>query len=115
MGLQVQVRQSGDVTILDLQGRVTIGKANDAFATAMRQSLEGGAKKLLLNFSGVSQIDSSGISTMVRTFVSLGRAGGSLKLIGASGRVYDVLEVTRLLASIPHFKAEADALASFSS
>ncbi|MBI3404398.1 MAG: STAS domain-containing protein [Acidobacteria bacterium] len=114
MGLQVEIRQSGDVTILDLQGRLTIGTANDSLSASLRQSLEGGAKKLLINFSGVNQIDSSGISTVVRTFVSLSRTGGALKMMGASGRVHDVLEVTRLLSSIPHFASEQDAVRSFS-
>lgn len=113
MGLLVEVRQSGDVTILVLQGRVTIGKANDTFSTSLRESMDGGAKKLLVNLSGVSQIDSSGISTMVRAFVTLNRNGGTLKLLGATGRVHDVLEVTRLLSSIPNFAAESEALASF--
>ncbi len=113
MGLQVLTRISGDVTVLDLQGRVTIGKGNDALANALRESMEGGCKKLLLNMTGISQMDSSGISTMVRAFVTLSRGGGSLKIAGASGRVRDVLEVTRLLASIPNFPTEAEALQSF--
>jgi len=58
-------------------------------------------------------VDSSGISTVVRAFVSLSRDGGALKLVGATGRVRDVLEVTRLLASIPNFATEAEALQSF--
>lgn len=113
MGLQIVARQSGAVSILDLQGRITIGKGNDILATALRTSLEGGCSKLLLNLTGVNQIDSSGVSTVVRAFVTLSRTGGALKLLGASGRVRDVLEVTRLLASIPHFQTEAEALESF--
>lgn len=113
MGLQVVVRQSEDVSILDLQGRITIGKGNDVLCATLRTSMEGGCSKLLLNLTGVNQIDSSGVSTVVRTFVTLSRSGGALKLLGASGRVHDVLEVTRLLASIPHFQAEAEALESF--
>jgi len=113
MGLQLEVRKSGDITILDLQGRITIGKGNDALCNGLRSCMEDGCKKLVLNLGGISQIDSSGISTMVRAFVSLSRDGGALKLVGATGRVHDVLEVTRLLSSIPNFAKEADALASF--
>lgn len=113
MGLQVVIRKSGDVTIVDLQGRVTIGKSNDTLSTTLRDSMENGCKKLVLNLRGVDQVDSSGISTMVRAFVTLNRAGGAMKLTGASGRVYDVLEVTRLLSSIPHFGSEAEAIQSF--
>ena len=113
MGLQVAVRQSGDVKVVDLQGRVTIGKGNDALAGALRECMESGCKKLVLNLAGVNQVDSSGISTMVRAFVTLSRSGGAMKLMGATGRVHDVLEVTRLLNSIPNFGTEADALQSF--
>ena len=113
MGLQIAVRQAGDVTILDMQGRATIGSGNDALTSTLKQTLDGGARKLLLNLKGLSQIDSSGISTVVRAFVTLGRTGGGLKLLSPNGRVRDVLEVTRLLASIPHFESEADAVKSF--
>lgn len=113
MGLQILTRMSGEVTILDLQGRVTIGKGNDALSSALRESMEGGCKKLLLNMTGITQMDSSGISTMVRAFVTLTRNGGSLRIAGATGRVRDVLEVTRLLASIPNFATEKEALQSF--
>ena len=113
VGLQMAIRQSGDVTILDLQGRVTIGLGNDLFNSKLRQVVEGGSRKVLVNLGGTTQIDSSGISTIVRTFVTLERGGGSLKLLSPKGRVRDVLEVTRLLSTIPSFDDEAKALASF--
>jgi len=70
-------------------------------------------RKLLVNLAGTTQIDSSGISTIVRTFVTMERAGGNLRLLGPSGRVREVLEVTRLLSSIPTYDDEAKAVASF--
>ena len=113
MDLQATIRESGGVTILDLEGRITIGTGNDRLGVEVRRLIESGARKVLLNLSRVSMIDSSGISTLVRTFVTLGRAGGSLKLVGVQGRVRDVLGVTRLLNVIPSFDDEAAALASF--
>ena len=113
MGLQISSRQSGDVTILDLQGRATIGRSNDELSTQLRGLIEGGARKLLVNLSGVSQVDSSGISTIVRSFVTVRRLGGSLKLAHATGHVLEVLELTRLIQTIPSFADEATALASF--
>jgi anti-sigma B factor antagonist len=115
VGLQIAVRQAGDVTVLDLQGRATIGLGNDLLNTKLRQVVEGGARKVLVNLEGTSQIDSSGISTLVRTFVTLGRVGGSLKLLKPMGRVRDVLEVTRLMTSIPTFDDEGQAVGSFRS
>lgn len=113
MGLQIIVRQSGDITILDVQGRATIGLGNDLLNSKLRQVVDGGARKLLINLAGASQVDSSGISTIVRTFVTVQKSGGALKLMNPSGRVREVLEVTRLLTSIPTFDDETSALASF--
>ena len=115
MGLQISSRQSGDVTILDLQGRATIGVSNDSLSAELRKLTEAGPSKVLVNLAGVPQMDSSGISTLVRSFVTLERQGGALKLLGPSGHVREVLELTRLIHSIPTFQEEAEALASFRS
>jgi anti-sigma B factor antagonist len=113
VGLQITIRESNNVTILDLQGRVTIGLSADTLANQLRDLVDAGVRKVLLNFSGVPQVDSSGITALVRSFVSLQRLGGTLKLLRPSGRVREVLELTRLLQSIPAFDDEAAALASF--
>jgi len=113
VGLEITIREEGDVTILELKGRATIGLGNDMLNAKLRQVVESGAKKLLINLAGMTQIDSSGISSIVRTFVTLERNQGTLKLLGPVGRVKEVLAVTRLLAAIPTFEAEAAALTSF--
>ena len=113
MNLQILTRQSGDVTILDLQGRVTIGVSNDVLIVRLRELLDSGVRKVLINLEGVPAMDSSGISSLVRSFVSLERMGGSLRLLRPSGHVREVLELTRLLHSIPNFDDEAQAVASF--
>ena len=111
--LEASVRQSADVTILDLEGRATIGPGNDLLASELGRLVQGGARKLLVNLRGVKQVDSSSISTLVRTFVSLQNTGGSLKLLSPQGRVRAVLSLTRLLKAIPNFDDEGAALASF--
>lgn len=113
MGLQLSSRKSGDVTIVDLRGRVTIGRPNDALSAELRKLAEAGPCDILVNLAGVTQVDSSGISTIVRSFVTLERRGGRLKLVNAVGHVREVLELTRLIRSIPTFENEAAALASF--
>ena len=113
MGLQTTIRKSGDVTIVDLEGRAIIGASSDLLARELERLLQSGARKLLVNLTGVTQVDSSGISTLVRAFVTLGRSGGSLKLLGVRGRVRGVLSVTRLLKAIPNFDDETTALSSF--
>ncbi len=113
MGLQLSIRQSADVTILDLQGRATIGRGNDLLSSHLRKLIGDGTRKVLLNLAGVPQVDSSSLSTIVRTFVSLGRQGGSLKLFCPRGSVRMVLETLHLLDVIPSFEDEAEAVASF--
>jgi anti-sigma B factor antagonist len=113
VSLQITLRTVGDVSIVDLRGRATIGLGNDLLNSQLRQLVDGGWRKVLVNLASVTQMDSSGISTMVRMFVTLQRTGGSLKLLSPVGRVKEVLELTRLLSSIPHFEDEAQALASF--
>lgn len=113
MGLQISTRKSGNVAILDLQGRITIGPSNDALSSELRRLAEAGPAEVIVNLTGVAQMDSSGISTVVRSFVSLERQGGGLRLLNPTGHVKEVLELTRLINSIPTFYDEAKALGSF--
>ena len=115
MGLQIATRHVGDVVIIDLQGRATIGPTNDSLSANLRQLIDGGSTKILLNLTGATQIDSSSISTIVRAFVSLKNRDGSLKLLSPRGNVKMVLEMLRLLNVIPHFDDETTAIISFES
>lgn len=113
MGLQISIRESDDVTILDLQGRATIGFDSDLLSSHLQRLVANGVRKLLLNLADVTQLDSSGISAITGAYVSLNRQGGSLKLLRPCGRVRAVLRVIRLLDIIPAFEDETQALASF--
>jgi anti-anti-sigma factor len=111
--LQISIRESGDVTILDLRGRATIGVDGDLLISHLQRLVANGVRKLLLNLADVTQLDSSGISAITGTYVSLARQGGSLKLLRPRGRVRTVLRVIRLPDIIPTFEDETQALASF--
>ena len=113
MDPQISTRKSGDVTILDLQGKLTMGVGDDLLSSHLRKLVDSGSGKLVLNLEDVTQVDSSGICTIVRTFVTLRRSGGSLKLLHPRGQVRMVLDVTRLAEAIPTFEEETQALASF--
>jgi anti-sigma B factor antagonist len=115
VGLQVAIRKSGDVTILDVQGKATIGRNNELLNQNLRKAFDDGARKILVNLAGVTQVDSSGISTIVRTFVTLHNAGGDLKLLGLAARVKMVFDLMGLLRAIPSFDNEKEAVASFAS
>ena len=111
--LQVSIRESGDVTILDLRGRATIGDGRFLLTAHLRKLVARGARKLLLNLADVTQLDRAGISPAVGTYVSLSRQGGSLKLVCPRGRVQDLLRDMRVADLIPSFEDETQALASF--
>lgn len=113
MGLEISIRAVNGVTILDLQGRATIGENTDKLNRELRRLVAEGTLKVLLNLAQVVMMDSSGIATIAGTYVSLARDGGSLKLLLPSDRVREVLTVMRLIHSIPTFEDEAEALASF--
>jgi anti-anti-sigma factor len=113
VGLQISTRESGDVTVLDLRGRATIGVDSNLLVDHLNKLVASGVPKLLLNLADVTQLDSTGISAIVGTYVSLKRQDGSLKLLCPRGRVRAVLRVSRLLEIIPTFEDEMEALASF--
>jgi len=113
MALEISTRESDGVTIVDLQGRATIGPNTDSMNLQLRKLTAGGRRKLLLNLAGLTAMDSSGIATIAGTYVSLVREGGSLKLLRPTGRVREVLVVMPLLNSIPTFEDETEAVASF--
>jgi anti-sigma B factor antagonist len=102
-----------DVTILDLRGRSTIGGDSDLLSSRLQKLLAIGVRKLLLNLADLTQVDSSGISAIVGTYVSLKRRGGDLKLLCPRGRVLAVMGLVHLLDIIPSFEDETQALASF--
>ena len=113
MSVKLTSRQVGDVTVLDAAGRITLGEGASAFRDAIRDFAAKGNKKLLLNLSEVSYIDSSGIGEMVSGFTTVTNNGGQLKLVGLSKRVKDLLQITKLYTVFEAFDDEADAIRSF--
>lgn len=116
VGLHISIRTSNDVTILDLRGRATIdADESELLESQLQKLVANGARKVLLNLADLTQIDSSGLSVIVGTCVSLRRQGGDLRILSPCGLVLEVFRVVRLLESIPSFEDEAQALASFQS
>jgi anti-anti-sigma factor len=113
VSLQVSIRQVGDVTILDLRGRSTIGSDTELLRSHLQALVANRVHKLLLNLAELTQIDSSAVSILVRTYVSLTHLRGELKLLRPSGRVLMLLNMIHLLDIIPSFEDETQALASF--
>lgn len=112
MGLQISIREFGDVNIVDLLGRSTSGES-EPLRGNLRDLIAAGKRKLLLNLTNVTQLDTSGVGVIVQTYVSLRRRDGDLKLLGVGGQVLEVLTLAALLEVIPNFENEPDAVESF--
>jgi anti-anti-sigma factor len=114
VGLQISIRESADVTILDLRGRSTIdGGESELLSSRLEELVANGVRKLLLNLADLTQVDSSGVSVIVGMYVSLRKQGGDLKFLCPCGRVLEVLGTLHLLDIISSFEDETQALASF--
>jgi anti-anti-sigma factor len=111
--MEIIVRESGTIPILEVRGRLTIGDPSEQLHDALEAVAQTGAHKVIVDLNGVPQIDSSGISALVRISIKLTREGGALRLICRRGRVRDALTVTRLVEAIPTFDTESAALANF--
>lgn len=111
--LNISERQAGDVTILDLGGKITIGEGSVALRNTIRRLLGEGNKALLLNLADVGYIDSSGIGELVSSFSAVNREGGKLKLLNLTQKIQDLLAITKLLTVFDTFDDEGLALASF--
>ena len=111
--LNMKERQAGDVTVLDMDGKITIGDGSVALRSAVKRLLEEGKKKVLLNLAGVGYIDSSGIGELVSSYTSINNANGQLKLLNLTQKLQDLLTITKLLTVFDVYDSEADALNSY--
>ncbi|MGI9035109.1 MAG: STAS domain-containing protein [Pyrinomonadaceae bacterium] len=112
--LNISERQAGDVTILDMNGKITIGEGSVALRSTIRRLLGEGKKKILLNLGGVGYVDSSGIGELVSSFTAVNKEGGQLKLLNLTQKIQDLLAITKLLTVFDTYDNEADALGSYS-
>ena len=114
--MSIEERTSGNVSVLDVAGRMTIETVGDMPLLArVRQLLQGGRTRVVVNLAGVPYIDTTGIADLVEAYVATSRQGGSLKLLHPTPHVRAVLTMTRLLTILEVYEAEADAVASFES
>ena len=106
-------RRIGDITVIDVGGRITIDDGADLFRDTVRGLLRDGRAKLILNFKNGSYIDSTALGEIVRSYTSATRKGGTLKLLNVPPRVHELLVVTKLLSVFDLFDDEAEAIRSF--
>jgi anti-sigma B factor antagonist len=111
--MQIEERVVGDVVVLDLKGRVTLGDGDELLKDKVNSLVNRGFKKIVLNLAEVPYVDSAGLGEIVRTYTTVSRQGGSLKLLNLTKRISDLLSITKLLTVFETFDTENDAIKSF--
>ena len=112
--MQIEERAVGDVVVLDLKGKITLGEGDELLKAKVNSLVNQGQKKIVLNLADVPYIDSAGLGEVVRTYTTVSRQGGSLKLLNLTKRITDLLSITKLLTVFETFESEKEAVRSFS-
>ena len=113
--MKIEERALENVVILDLKGKLTIGEGDELLKGTIQKLMDQGNSNLLLNLEDVPYVDSAGLGEIVRTYTTVSRQGGSLKLLNLTKRITDLLAITKLLTVFDTFESEADAVSSFQS
>ena len=113
--MEIKERALENVVVLDLKGKLTIGEGDELLKETIQKLMDQGHSKLLLNLADVPYVDSAGLGEIVRTYTTVSRQGGSLKLVNLTKRITDLLAITKLLTVFDTFESEAEAVSSFES
>jgi len=113
MSLKINVRESGNVVILDLNGRITIGEEAASLRDTIKEHLDNGQKNILLNLAEVSYIDSTGLGQFVGSFATVTSRGGQLKLLNLQKKLQELMQITKLITVFETYTSESAAIRSF--
>lgn len=111
--MQIAERSAGNVTVLDISGQITLSKGDLEFKDKINSLVHEGHKNILVNMAGVTHVDSAGLGELVAGYTTVTKAGGSMKLLGLTKRLHDLLAITKLLTVFDTFDSEADATKTF--
>lgn len=111
--MKIEKRKKDDVLILDLKGKILIGDGIDDLKEAVNNAVQANENKVLLNFAEVPYLDSTGLGEVVRSYTSITKAGGTVKIVNLTNKVKDLLSVTKLLTVFDTFEDEKKAIGSF--
>lgn len=111
--MKVRERRAGDVTLLELEGRLVLDEGSDLLRERIRELADQGRAKILLDLGGITYIDSCGVGVLLANFVSVRRQGGDLRLLNLTPRSRHILEISKLVNVFRIFDAEPAAVASF--
>ncbi len=113
MSLKATVRDEGDVAVVDLAGRITLGEGSGLVRSTIKDLVNAGRKNILINLKEVGYLDSAGLGELVGAYASVTHAGGSIKLLNVQSKVHDLLQVTKLYTVFVAFDDESTAVRSF--
>lgn len=111
--MQIEERVVDNVTVLDLKGKLTLGDGDELLKDKINSLVQQERRFILLNLEGVPYIDSAGLGEIVRTYTTVSRQGGKLKLVHLTKRITDLLSITKLLTVFETFDTESEAIKSF--
>lgn len=111
--MKIEIRTVGDVRILDCSGKITLGEGTKSVRNTVRDILQSGTKKIILNLADINYIDSSGIGELVSTYTSVVNGGGKLYLLNLTSKIQQLLTITKLLTVFNTFDSEEAAIEGF--
>jgi len=111
--MKFSTRKSGDVVIIDVEGKILLGEGDVEIKHVVDDLLKKGKKNILLNLAKVPYLDSAGLGEIIRCFTTLRKCGGNFKLLSPNRRVIDLLSITNLLNVFDWYDDEPSALMSF--
>ena len=113
MALSAKIRRVGDIAIIDLDGRITLGESTGLLRDNFRELLAQGSKKIVLNLARVSYVDSAGLGELVGVYTTAKNQGGGVKLLNLQKKLNDLLQVTKLETVFESYDDEQKAIQSF--
>jgi len=114
VSVKINRREMGEVTVVELSGKLVLGDASAQLRQTLRELIDAGKKKIVLNLGQVGYIDSSGLGELVSGFTTVKNQGGQLKLANLTDKVNDLLTVTKLYTVFEIHTNESSAVQSFS-
>src|SRR5579863_3216329 len=114
MSFKAARREVGDVTVIDMDGRITLGEGSALLRDLVKENLSKGRKKIVMNLAGINYIDSTGLGELVSGYRLVKSEGGELKLLNLSKKVTDLLQITKLYTVFDIHNQESQAVGSFS-
>jgi anti-sigma B factor antagonist len=111
--MKIEKRKKNNVVILDLKGKILFGDGIEELRTAINNAIKEDEKNLLLNFAEVPYLDSTGLGEVVRSYTTLKKVGGTVKIVNLTNKVKDLLTVTKLITVFEAFENEDDGIKSF--